>query len=573
MANAQEQKLIDSLLNILPAIKVDTVKAKILNDISWEYNQGNPSIGLKYAKELLDFSQKLNYHWGINAAYTNMSFSYEYQHNYGEALKYRLLSLKETDRYGNKKQLAKSYNNLANIYMLLKDYPSALKYYHKKIELISALNDPKLAKNLASTYNNMLLLYKNLGQSDSALRYMALADKCAAADNTELLANIRINSGLLFADMNDLRKANSEFKTALIISNKVNLTRLYPLIYFHISGLFQKAGSSDSALHYMQLSLKYGRISEQRDAVLDAYQGLAMLYQQGKDYEHKSEYMEKYNLLRDSLFTEALNSQMNDLKVRFDTEEKEKENQLLQKTTELQALQLKQKNFLLLGLSLLSMLIIGFIWLILKQNKLKAEQRSMQLEQKLLRLQMNPHFIFNSLAAIESFIYENKPETAGSYLSGFARLMRLTLENTREEYIILKKEIEGLKHYLHLQQLNADDAFTYTIDTADAVDPGNILVPPMLFQPFVENAIKYGVHEIENGHIAVSFTIENNTLIVLISDNGTGFRITNSKDHVSLATQITRERVALLHRRKRKISFEVLPSGNGTRVRFVIPLN
>jgi LytS/YehU family sensor histidine kinase len=248
-------------------------------------------------------------------------------------------------------------------------------------------------------------------------------------------------------------------------------------------------------------------------------------------------------------------------------------------------LQLSRSRYMMGGLSVLLILsfLVGFLFV--RQNKLKSQQRSMQLEQKLLRSQMNPHFIFNSLTAIESFIYTNEPKEAGRYLSGFARLMRLILENSREEFISLEKEIKTLQYYLDLQKLRFDDKFDYKIILEDGLEADSIAIPPMLAQPFIENSIEHGIKNMElKGAIEILFKKENNEIHFEVKDNGIGMERSfaikeDKKSHQSLATKITRERLSILNRSKQgkiKLLIEEMKDAFnnvvGTQVSFNIPL-
>jgi LytS/YehU family sensor histidine kinase len=194
-------------------------------------------------------------------------------------------------------------------------------------------------------------------------------------------------------------------------------------------------------------------------------------------------------------------------------------------------------------------------------------------------MQLNPHFIFNSLQAIQDFIYGNNEKEASQYLSKFARLMRLTLENSRHENITLKKEIEGLENYLALQKLRLGDKLEYSVTVSDSIDPTFNEIPPMLVQPFVENAVEHGVKMKEgNGLITVDFGMEQNMLIVTITDNGPGFtqRHAESKGHQSLSMQIISERLELFGKKtKQKPQLIITNLGktqaSGTRVEIKIP--
>jgi len=238
------------------------------------------------------------------------------------------------------------------------------------------------------------------------------------------------------------------------------------------------------------------------------------------------------------------------------------------------------------GLLLTLGLALVFVYIKYRERKIKEQNKLLILEQKLLRSQMNPHFIFNSLSSIQSFIFENNPVEAGSYLSRFAELIRSILYNSREEYITLENEIKTLKNYFELQQLRYNHKFDFEIDMDPEIFPEDISIPPMIAQPFIENAVEHGIKYIEEkGLITVSFTLMDDSMLLTVEDNGIGIKaaknIKNKKasEHKSLATIITHERINILNkgRRKKLYSMQVQDttdaSGkvNGTRVKLIIP--
>lgn len=159
----------------------------------------------------------------------------------------------------------------------------------------------------------------------------------------------------------------------------------------------------------------------------------------------------------------------------------------------------------------------------IEKEKLEMEKSIIELEQEASRLQMNPHFIFNALNSIQGFITLNDAFQAKRYLSKFARLMRLILENAREEYIPLQNEIDMLENYLELEQLSSNHKFEYGIYVQDGTDTEAIEIPPMLLQPFVENAIIHGVKKKEGpGLINLNFRLSGQLVICEIIDNGIG---------------------------------------------------
>ncbi|UII33182.1 histidine kinase [Fulvivirga ulvae] len=219
-----------------------------------------------------------------------------------------------------------------------------------------------------------------------------------------------------------------------------------------------------------------------------------------------------------------------------------------------------------------------------KELRLRKEQQRIILEQKVLRLQMNPHFLFNSLMAIQNFIYKNEPAEAGRYLSEFAKLTRLILENSRQEFITLEREIETLKYYLDLQQLRFMQKFEYHINIDDTIEPELVRIPPMLSQPFIENSIEHGIiHSSESGNILIDYKFETGKLLFTVEDNGIGFnessRFKKNKEHRSLATTITLERLARFYSWESDLAALSITNVKGednmvcgTRVSFYIPV-
>lgn len=239
-----------------------------------------------------------------------------------------------------------------------------------------------------------------------------------------------------------------------------------------------------------------------------------------------------------------------------------------------------QSNRLWLAISTLGLLLAITVALLLyfiqKQRRLKSETERIQLEQRLLRTQIEPHFIFNTLSALQSFIRFNQNDKALKYLQQFGRLLRSSLQLSRESYVKLSEEIETLQNYLSLQQMRYDDAFDYQITIDQAHDTESIMLPPMLMQPFVENAIIHGINPNgKEGMISINFDIKDENLLVTIADNGKGFaKEIAIKNHKSLATAISKERLAILAKQSGETaSIEIQSEENkGTTVSIILPI-
>lgn len=237
--------------------------------------------------------------------------------------------------------------------------------------------------------------------------------------------------------------------------------------------------------------------------------------------------------------------------------------------------------------SAVGILTVLLVPIIVWHYRRKDSRKIIGLEQRLLLSQMNPHFVFNSLTAIQSYIFRNDPYMAGKYLANFSKLVRLILENSRVEYISIAKEKETIANYLELQSLRFENKFDYTISVSQDIDAEHHLVPPMLAQPFIENAIEHGIiHLSTQGRISICYDITGESIVLEVEDNGVGleksaeFGESKRTKHQSLATRITKERLRNLrkiHGKNIRMEIEDLSTTpyintQGTRVRFYIPI-
>jgi len=227
-----------------------------------------------------------------------------------------------------------------------------------------------------------------------------------------------------------------------------------------------------------------------------------------------------------------------------------------------------------LAAALLGMLLIGlFIRLrinrirresAIKTERLEMEKSMLQLEQKALQLQMNPHFIFNVLNSIQSLITKKDEKTARYFLAKFSKLMRAILENSRETKITLEQEIETLQNYLGVEQFSRGNSFDFEIKVDPKLDVDEVMIPPMLLQPFVENAIIHGVGQVvEGGKVVLEFIQKYGTLECIITDNGPGIEKARARKsqqahtHKSAALEVTQERLDILNAGIKNRSLEI----------------
>lgn len=217
-----------------------------------------------------------------------------------------------------------------------------------------------------------------------------------------------------------------------------------------------------------------------------------------------------------------------------------------------------------------------------KQEKLRMERDLISLEQKALRLQMNPHFIFNSLNSIQSLIAMGENAKARKNLSSFSKLMRQILDNSRKNKITLEQEIETLKNYLTIEKQCNDGRFDFEFKVDYEIETELIEIPSMMLQPFVENAVKHGmVEKLDSGLITIHFSLQNKALLkCTIRDNGVGIEASNRRKreststHKSTALRLTKERIDLLEGEMGNIEIRDLSEMKemGTEVNVWIPI-
>jgi sensor histidine kinase YesM len=215
-----------------------------------------------------------------------------------------------------------------------------------------------------------------------------------------------------------------------------------------------------------------------------------------------------------------------------------------------------------------------------KYKNIKMAHDNVLAEQKLLRSQMTPHFVFNSLSVLQGMILNKEEQKSAKYLSKFSRLLRLILENSREKLVPLSQELETIQNYVDLRNMKGSSPVLLNINIDESVSSKSLLVPPMLIQPFIENAIVHGFADnSEKSTIDIEISLKQKQLKCIIKDNGIGLEATKNKvkkDKKSLSTQITSERLSILSK-ELKVAGKVViidrkqNSEHGTEVQLILP--
>ncbi|MCB0463911.1 MAG: tetratricopeptide repeat protein [Flavobacteriaceae bacterium] len=487
-----------------------------LRNIATIYNkQGNYPLALEYNNEALSLAQKIQDSLGISNSLNNMSLIYKSQKKYDKALELLKKSLAIYESRKNNSGIAVAKNNIANVYIKKEELNTAVKFLKEALELNRKTNSKS---QLAECLNNLGYVHTSLKKYDEALEYYEEAKKInAEIDNQSGLSYSYLGLADCFVDQKKYDKAFPNVLKSMEISNKLEL------------------------LDYQS----------------DAHKLLSEIYQYNGDYKKALENHQQFKILNDSLFNKESIEKITQLE--YDYKYKQQIDSLninelkLTKTIKAtsQDLEKTQRN-LFLGIIgfLATAIILGSIIFYLKLRNEKTKTQNIAIEQKLLRSQMTPHFIFNSLSVLQGMILNKEDKKSIFYLSKFSKLLRITLENSRDKLVPLNQELEAVNNYLELQNLEASQSYDYTILVDKNIEEDKFKIPPMLIQPFIENAVEHAFEDRkENRKIDIQLTYANDELICTIKDNGIGIDAQNGhkrKDKKSLATTITSERLKML---------------------------
>ena len=317
--------------------------------------------------------------------------------------------------------------------------------------------------------------------------------------------------------------------------------------------------------------------------ISEGYRLMYRIEKQLKNFEKSLYYHELYRETDDSVRNIDLRRRLSKLETAFESLAKDKEIAELAREAEVKELQIENQKRVLIGLGLLLIAISIGGYFYYQSYKSKQEKAKLELKQRFLRSQLNPHFIFNAIGAIQAYLFEHGAEKGITYLGVFSKLMRQILEFSREEFISLEDEIETLQNYLDLQKMRFKEQFTYQIHVKGDFDVSEIAIPPMFAQPVIENALEHGLFRQPNkkNQIDIFFELESEkTIRLIVTDNGVGFQEKNTYDkQQSLSTIITKERLSIIKKHmNRKVSYKAgslqdqMGNTVGAKVEFELPI-
>jgi tetratricopeptide (TPR) repeat protein len=489
---------------------------------------------------------------------------------------------------------------LALIHLFIKDYDSSL-YYNRTA--ISLLNSSHVDNTLlAYLYNHFTNVYYDqfYESGDTAILSKAFPWLLKGLDlpniGDYIKAGMTFNTGSFSLEY----KTGESIATGIEYLNKAisiaesckEASYNAPAAYRRMGRVKYWQGDYDSALLLFNKSLELLDKELSNFSIIDykysitayisryylknfkkyTHYNLYQVYSRLGDNELALEHYIQYTKAKDEVYLKQNQDLIAVLEAEAENEKTEKQIALLARDNELNKMKVAQSRAFNFGVAALFVILLLVGFLFLRQNKLKNEHKSTLLEQKLLRLQMNPHFIFNAFSNILRLIDTNENKQASIYLTTFGKLLRTTLESTREDMVPFEKEVSTLRNYLELQKLRYAEKFEYSLEVDEKIDQEDMSIPPMLVQPFIENAIEHGIrHKKSIGRIDVRFILKGKKILCEVEDDGVGrekaweAEYAERGDRKSLATEIIIDRIKVLNKKfKQKIRLEIIDKQSTT---------
>jgi len=555
LAEGRAQPYYQQLQDQLRYAKDDTSRVNALIAFANYHEYIRPDSNIYYVRKAVDLSDKIDYQRGKLFANVSMFFAANLRANYARSLEIAQNNLRIAGEFRKDPlyYMALIHQNLCLVSLEMGDRRNALEHVRQAFLL-----QRRSGVFNADFWGNFWIRGANFmtDHPDSALFFTYKAYELAKQPNFTSRYEALATAGL--ANMVQKQKnyslARQYYGEALDQCDEYSNVYIQARIYRDLTGLFNIMGNRDSCIYFGHLGLELCKQYNFGDYASRTAQILVNLYESQHQPDSVVKYMKVMVAARDSIFSQSNVQQFENLI--FEDQQRQREVTLAK-----ERLIRNIVMVFLLAVGVVSILTLINIRLKRRNERLRnqnilseLEHKTSEMEMQALRTQMNPHFIFNCLNSINMFIMKNESQAASDYLTQFSRLIRLVLNNSKKPWITLDEELEMLRLYLDMEKLRFKDAFDYVLDRDQIADVFNVFIPPLLLQPFIENAIWHGLmHKKEHGTVVISFREERDILYCTIEDNGIGRVVAaqvgskSSLSHKSLGIQITRDRLALIN--------------------------
>jgi tetratricopeptide (TPR) repeat protein len=485
----------------------------------------------------------------------NIATNYQWFGMFKTAIYYYQVAVNGSRKNNNFPGLGIALANMGELYDESEDDAKAVQYSKEGLGYLAVSNMPYM-----QTATNIATYYCNLEQFDSALVYLEKAKVVAnrIADEPQLRV-IQLVLADIYRGQKKFSLAKPLLEQSVNTLEKMEDKWLLIKAYMSLAGLDTSLHNYKAAKDYLLRAFAIAKETKQEVLVVMALQGLAGVNARLGNYKDAYDYQRQYLLRKDSLTSEKTKASAADLEIGYQTIQKEEQIKLLEQENDIKNLQLQNSRrsviFYIVAFIMALVILAVIFYQRNLRNKVQAQRIKAELETKVLRLQMNPHFIFNSLNSIENFIMRNEKRLASDYLNKFARLIRMILDSSRTEVVPIAKDMEALQLYVDLEQLRFNNKFSYKTYIDPALLGGDYRAPSLLIQPYVENAIVHGLaHSDEDMlNLSVTATLEDDKIRYVIQDNGVGrekakaYNRQNKPYHESIGLKITADRIGIFN--------------------------
>ncbi|MEO1051660.1 MAG: tetratricopeptide repeat protein, partial [Bacteroidota bacterium] len=558
---------------------------KLFGDLNFENKQYD--LAIKNYNKAEDIFRKTRKTDSVSQIAYNLARAYERNGNAKRAQNKYQSYLNYATKLGNVADQVKANIGIASYYNNQGEHQRALDFYRKALSLEEE-RDNKLG--IVAANDSIAKVLLQLNQDDEALELYqtnsvisnTIPDKEVRNRSLDNIGNVYRSQGLVKEEL-DVRQQSldaneAEDNEAGAAADKLKIGEL----------LLENEAPEEAITYFEDVATSSGDESLLEEKAT-AFKSLAKAFEKKKDYTNALLNYQSYVALNDSIQTLKSQSAQNFtftqnslLQAQSRVDLLEKDQQLNDKTIEL----LKQQearqrliNYALLGV----LIIVSVAAYIIYKNARQRRIANQLLALRSLRTQMNPHFIFNALNSVNSFIANQDEKLANKYLSDFSKLMRMVMENSKHDLVSLSTEIEILKLYLSLEHFRFKEKFDYEFVVDEEIDIDSYEIPPMLIQPYIENAVWHGLrYKQEKGRLYVGLKQEGADLNITVEDDGIGrkksfeLKTKNQKEQRSTGLKNIENRIQLINellKTKLKVIIEDLkPEGDtGTRVAITIP--
>ncbi|MGO4920341.1 tetratricopeptide repeat-containing sensor histidine kinase [Maribacter spongiicola] len=449
-----------------------------------------------------------------------------------------------------KKSITISLNTIGGIYQMLEQYDLAIEKYERSMALQKELEDKQ---GLAISHQNLGECYEFQGKLEPALKNFRKAlvyNEIIDSNRGKIICNYSIAH--VYVHMGKIQEAITILENNLLKAISLSDQKIITTIYINLGWALIRLGDYDAAETNLESGLSLATTNEFNSEIAEANKFLSELWIKRDDYQKGMIYFKESRKYEERI-TNSLNLRyVNDMILRYESQIRANQLERLAEENESVRLKLKNNRTMLLIIGIFLILLVGILYILYRQSQLNAEKKLLTLEQSMLRSQMNPHFLFNSLNSIKLYIINNEKKNAVHYLNKFSKLVRKILEASSQREISLAEELETVALYMNIENIRFSNEINFVIDIKDDIDTHNIKIPSLILQPFLENALWHGLSS-KDGAKNIDLVVKKGKsgfIEIIITDNGVGRdaaeKIKDSKvlKRKSVGIDITKERLA-----------------------------